>query len=261
MVNAGAVLFQAICERPWDTALRLRYADWLAENGQPQWAAFVRLQCQDPEHSLSRFQARHGLPDPSDELGEFDPFESDWLKQLPKLPGVRWGDGFKGGFIHSVGFHSPRAFVEHAAAVFAAAPIDMLAVERLTDQTIGDVLPSPFLRRLEWLSLYGPLTDEGVRLLAGCPNLTRLKNLCINDSCCGDGGAAALAGSSFLGQLERLYFENHRIGDRGALALAESPNLNRVTFLVFGELGRLSPPVLEKLRKRFQWLDGWPTQE
>jgi uncharacterized protein (TIGR02996 family) len=260
MTNAGDPLFRALCERPWDTALRLAYADWLAENGQPRWAAFVRFQCRDPEHSLGRFQARYFLPDLFDQVGEFDPFESPWRKQLPERPGVSWGDSFKGGFIHLASFHSARAFREHAAAVFAAAPVNMVAVERLTDRTIGDVLPSPFLRRLEWLSLYGRLTDEGVRLLAGCPNLSRLKNLCINDSRCGDAGAEALAGSSHLGNLERLYLENHRIGDRGALALAESPNLKGLTFLAFNATGRLSKPVLDRLKRRFPWLDGWPTR-
>jgi hypothetical protein len=136
----------------------------------------------------------------------------------------------------------------------------MLSVERLTDETMWEVLSSPLLRRLEWLSLFGPFGDEGVGLLAACPNLTSLKNLCIDDSRCGDGGAEALAGSPFLGRLERLYFENHRIGNRGALALAESANLNSVTFLAFGETGRLSQPVLDKLKRRFLWLDGWPTQ-
>jgi uncharacterized protein (TIGR02996 family) len=260
MVNAGDELFRAVCEQPWDTALRLAYADWLADHAQPQWAAFIRLQCQAPEFSLNRFQARYGLSEPFDEVGEFDPFESDWRKQLPQPPGVRWGENFKGGFFHSVGFLSPRAFKEHAATVFAASPVDMLAVGRLTDQTIQDVLSSPLLRRLEWLSTHGPLGTEGVRLLAGCPHLIRLKNLCINDSRCGDDGAEALAGSLGLGTLERLYLENHQIGNRGALALAESPNLNRVTFLAFGATGRLSQPVLDKLKKRFQWLDGWPTQ-
>jgi hypothetical protein len=87
-----------------------------------------------------------------------------------------------------------------------------------------------------------------------------MKNLCINDSCCGDGGAEALAGSFSLSALERLYLEIHQIGDRGAVALAESPNLSSLTFLVLRETERLSQPIVDKLKERFQWLDGWPTQ-
>jgi uncharacterized protein (TIGR02996 family) len=260
MTSTRQALFQAICEQPWDTSLRLTYADWLEKNGQPQWAAFIRAQCQNPGRSLDSFQALCSI---NKDRGEFDPFESDWLKELPKLPGVWWGDGFERGFINHVTFHSAKAFQEHAATVFAAAPIDSSAIERLTDETIPDVLSSPFLRRLQWLALYsvGRLTEVGMRLLAACPNLTYLENLSIESNGCGDEGAEALAGSPYLGKLQRLYLENHQIGDRGALALARSPNLSNVTFLVFRKMKRLSQPVVAELKKRFQWLDGWPTQD
>lgn len=283
MSNVGDALFQAICEQPWETSLRLQYADWLQQNGQAQWAAFVRYQCQDPDNHLSPFAANY-MFDLFDEVGKFDPYESDWLKKLPKLPGVSWwGSGFKGGFVPDVGFHPATAFLQHAATVFAATPIDTISLERLKVETLREILTSPLLSRLECLSLYGDYTDEGMRLLAACPNLTRLKWLFINENGCGDEGAEALARSPYLGNLQWLYFNHHRIGDRGALALAESPNLSRVSFLSFGAKARLSqaespnlsrvnvlafdakvrlsPPVVDKLKKRFQWLDGWPTQE
>jgi hypothetical protein len=89
--------------------------------------------------------------------------------------------------------------------------------------------------------------------------------LFINEKGCGDEGAEALAGSPYLGKLKYLYFDRHRIGDRGALALARSPNLSSVSFLSFGGGGgateRLSQPVVDELKKRFEYLDGWPTQE
>jgi len=260
MASTPQPLFQAICERPWDTSLRLAYADWLEKNGQPQWADFIRVQCQNPGWSLNHFQALCSI---DKDRGEFDPFESDWLKELPKLPGVWWGTSFERGFINHVTFHSAKAFQEHAATVFAAAPVDSSAVDRLTDETVGAVLSSPFLRRLQWLSLCsaGLLTDEGMHLLAACPNLTHLRNLSVESSGYGDGGAEALAGSPYLGKVQRLYLENHRIGDQGALALARSPNLSNVTFLVFRKWKRLSQPVVAELKKRFQWLDGWPTQD
>jgi hypothetical protein len=78
---------------------------------------------------------------------------------------------------------------------------------------------------------------------------------------CGDEGAEALAGSPYLGNLQNLYFiRGHQVGDRGALALAKSPNLGNVRFLVFDETERLSQPVVDELKRRFQYLDGWPTQ-
>jgi uncharacterized protein (TIGR02996 family) len=247
-----------MCERPWDTGRRLRYADWLEQNGQTQWAAFVRYQCQHPDRHLSPFAARY-MFELFDQVGEFNPYESDWLKKLPELPGVSWwGSGFKGGFVNEVAFRGGAAFREHAEAVFVSTPIDSVALEQLTPESLREVLTSPLLGRLECLSLFGGYGDEGMRLLAACPHLTRLTWLFVMEDGCGDAGAEALAGSPYLGSLRHLYMENHQIGDRGALALAGSPNLGGVTNLCFGETNRLSPPVIGSLRERFDYLDGEP---
>jgi hypothetical protein len=175
-----------------------------------------------------------------------------------------------GGFFHSVGFASPKRFKEHAATIFAAAPIDSLSIGAVRDSTTAEVLSSPYLQRLELLAFTG-ISDEGLRLLAGCPHLVRLKFLLLDGirlgkdghpvaACLGDEGAIALARSEYLGRLENLYLDNHRIGDRGALALAESPQLRKVTFLSFGHKSRMSPPVLAKFAERFDYLNGWPTK-
>jgi uncharacterized protein (TIGR02996 family) len=259
MSEAGPTLFRAMCERPWDTGPRLRYADWLEQNGQAQWAAFVRYQCQHPDQHLSPFAA-HSMFELFDRVGEFNPYESDWLKKLPELPGVSWwGSGFRGGFVHEVSFHPAAAFREYAAAVFASTPIDSVSLEQLTPESLREVLSSPLLGRLDCLSLYGGYGDEGMRLLAACSHLTRLTSLFVMEDGCGDDGAEALAGGPHLGNLRNLYMENHHIGDRGALALARSPNLGGVTFLSFGETNRLGPPVVDTLKRRFAYLDGWPT--
>jgi uncharacterized protein (TIGR02996 family) len=262
MTATGETLFQAMCERPWDTSLRLQYADWLQQNGQAQWAVFVRDQCRNPDHSLSHFQALY-MFDLFDEVGKFDPYESDWLKKLPKLPGVCWvGSSFKGGFIHHVGFRPATAFLKHAATAFAATPIDSISLERLNVESLREILTSSLLSRLESLALLGRYGDEGMRLLAACPYLTRLKWLHLLEYGCGDDGAEALAASPYLGNLQNLYFiRGHQVGDRGALALAKSPNLGSVTFLAFNETERLSRPVVDELKKRFQNLDGWPTRD
>jgi len=259
MSEAGPSLFRVMCERPWDTDRRLRYADWLAQNGQAQWAAFVRYQCKDPDRHLSPFAA-HYMFDLFDQVGEFNPYESDWLKKLPVLPGVSWlGAGFRGGFVHEVAFRPATAFRQHADAVFACTPIDSVSLERLTPESLREVLDSPLLGLLECLSLYGGYGDEGMRLLAGCPHLSRLTSLFVMEDGCGDDGAEALAGSPYLGGLRSLYMTNHHVGDRGALALAASANLRGVTHVCFGETNRLGPSVVDTLKRRFAYLDGWPT--
>jgi uncharacterized protein (TIGR02996 family) len=259
-------LFQAVCEQPWDTAARLAYADWLDGHGQSGFAALIRLQCENPDSSVSGFQMRQSRG----EDDSYDPYESAWYKQLPRPAGVFWSDAFKGGFFHSVSFASPKKFKEHAATIFAAAPIDWLGMGAIRDRTMAEILSSPYLRRLESLGLTG-ISDEGLRLLAACPFHVRLKSLHLNaarsdkdgyllPACLGDEGAIALAQSEYLGRLEALYLENHCIGDRGALALAESPKLRKVTFLSFGDTSHLGPPVLTRFDERFDYLNGWPTK-
>jgi uncharacterized protein (TIGR02996 family) len=43
----------AIAGTPWDDTSRLVYADWLDEHGEPERAAFIRLQCRF--HIASQF--------------------------------------------------------------------------------------------------------------------------------------------------------------------------------------------------------------
>lgn len=111
----------------------------------------------------------------------------------------------------------------------------------------------------------------GLRLLAACPHLVRLKFLLLDairlgkdghpvSPRLGDDGAIALADGEYLGRLEYLYLDNHGIGDGGALALAESPRLRKVTFLSFGDTSHLSPSVRTRLDERYDYLNGWPTK-
>src|SRR5687767_13633920 len=39
-------LLQTVIDRPEDEAARLVYADWLDENGDPERAEFIRVQCE-----------------------------------------------------------------------------------------------------------------------------------------------------------------------------------------------------------------------
>jgi len=45
-MSDAAALLAAIRTAPYDDAPRLIYADWLDENGQPERAEFIRIQCQ-----------------------------------------------------------------------------------------------------------------------------------------------------------------------------------------------------------------------
>jgi Leucine Rich repeat len=101
----------------------------------------------------------------------------------------------------------------------------------------------------------GTLTDEGVRQVASCPALARLRSLAVWGGGFGDTAAEVIARSPNLGGLECLSFSGHQIGDRGAVALADSPHLGGVTDLVLHGTRGLSERVVRRLRKRFQRLD------
>jgi len=45
-MSDAAALLAAIRAAPDDDAPRLVYADWLEEHGQPEWAEFIRVQCE-----------------------------------------------------------------------------------------------------------------------------------------------------------------------------------------------------------------------
>src|SRR5690349_5354630 len=104
MTSEAADLLAAVLADPEDDAPRLVYADWLDENGQPERAAFIRLQVE---------AARLPGFDPCrDVLGRravrlFDRHGADWVAELPRLDGITWA-GFERGF--------PRAVVARSLA-------------------------------------------------------------------------------------------------------------------------------------------------
>jgi uncharacterized protein (TIGR02996 family) len=131
MNATGAGLLRAILEVPGCDDRRLVYADWLEEQGDGEYAEFVRVQC-----ALAAMESRHrhectsavrrgmesrGLKTREGELlsrGYWRfPMGTLWSGAAKTL---RWD--YSRGFIESVSL--PRAaFMEHAHALFARHPI------------------------------------------------------------------------------------------------------------------------------------------
>jgi uncharacterized protein (TIGR02996 family) len=136
---------------PLDDAPRLIYADWLEDAGDPDRAEFVRVQCelaQTPAvlRAGTAVTGRdggflglleHDLPNPRHEdlrRRQRELVRANGLAWVKGLPGARhWsvegrGDcfdarcAFRRGFVESVTLPAD-AFLEHAAALFAAAPL------------------------------------------------------------------------------------------------------------------------------------------
>jgi uncharacterized protein (TIGR02996 family) len=175
---------QAIKKTPDNDGLRLIFADWLEENGQPERAELIRLQMK-----IAR-------------LSEFAPRKAALKRRQDKLLG-QYGEGWLGRWVGMGSFEyglihlrpqNPGQLQERLAEKGAEA--DLRWVERLELsgewQQIQPLLSGPWLRHLASLDL----SYNGI----------------------GDAGAAALAASAQLGSLTSLDLSYNGIGAEGAAA-------------------------------------------
>jgi len=269
-------LLRAVCERPDEDGPRLQYAAWLDATGDPNHAAraeFIRVQCQ-----LAHIQT-------GSEWGKLrereEPLKSHrdrWAGELPSFEGVRWNSiGFRRGFVWEIWCDDAEAFRRHAAAIFAAAPIQGLSFRRL--RALKPVVEVPEFSRIRRLILQdlrlGPadaralavspnasnLTalhlsrnrfgDAGAKALAASPHLRHLDNLDLGHNGIGDKGAAALAGSPVVASLSHLGLGGNPLTNIGAAALASSPYLSRITGMTLWECMKIGPQGKQALKARF----------
>src|SRR5262249_24241051 len=152
---------------------RLIYADWLDDHGDPDRAAFVRTQVAQaslpPGDSRQTHLAR--------QVGSLlHRYKDAWRDELPALPGVYWEE-FSRGFVDSVYVSTVGALLEHGEAIFAAAPVRRLRVERLSPTHALLLARSTYLARLSELNLSynSDLGRSGVRAIAESPHLANLQ--------------------------------------------------------------------------------------
>ena len=207
---------QAILGEPADDLLRLVYADWLEERGEPR-ADFIRAQIalerarpDDPRRPALEGSARALLK----------ANQEDWLGPL-------WGvvDGweFRRGFVEKV-LITPEGFVAHAELIFRSAPVRHVHFFRRPQvrlDQVRDLAESSWLARLATVKLNTDrgLGDAGVELLAGSPHLARLSCLDLSDNWIRDAGATMLSRSPYLGELGTLRLGRNLIGREGKRAL------------------------------------------
>jgi uncharacterized protein (TIGR02996 family) len=245
---------EAIKGEPDNDTPRLVFADWLEENGDPERADFIRIQCElDP---LDEDDLRWAnLWDREEEL--LQRHGDAWLGPLR---GVVWPWRFKRGLLQ-VGV-SGRPALEGLKALAGSEALDwvealtvrlleedgdaglascrlltglvslQLTGTRLAPEGARALASSPYLARLASLSLpHNDIGDEGARALALSPHLARLTSLGLWHNFIGADGTLALASSPYLARLAFLYLPQNEIGDAGARALAASPHLAHLAFL------------------------------
>jgi uncharacterized protein (TIGR02996 family) len=231
------VLLRAIRDDPNDDSLRLVYADYLEEHGEPERADFIRVQIDlsrlpvgDPRRAALEERERALLQE----------HEEEWVGPL-RLPVGNWG--FDRGMLDVV--VTVPEFLAHAAALSQSpsAPLLYVMDHAVGTDGIRPLAASPFLARVTALNLAGWYThdpeeslvdDEQAALLASSPYVTGLRSLNLRCNAVGDIGLRSLASSHSLSGLRELDLRANRFGNNGLFDLASSPRLPEVTALDLG---------------------------
>lgn len=180
MSSAGDALRAGVLANPDDDTLRLVYADWLEENGEPERGQFVRAQvwaARAEPHSPAARQHR------------------DVAKRLFKGRGERWGHHirrlvqgwqFERGFVEQATVHV-SAFPRDAGALFALEPVRRLRPNRnkytFEPVELDGFLAAPQLARVTHLDLsYLVLAPHEFDQLLACPHWGALTDLSLRNN-------------------------------------------------------------------------------
>ncbi len=256
-VPTERALLGAVLAEPEDDSPRLAYAAWLAENGQPERAEFIRLQIE---------RARRPRGDPAGSYpGEREKallaaHGAQWLIPLPEP--VRRVVSFERGFPGRA--HCEVVdFLHWDERIWQLAPITALWLVD-TEAASGGYRPPaemqgnlqavaarPQLTHLRVLDLRGgSYTPPDLRTLLTSPHLTRLRHLAISEVGWGHytaermhhgkvmpvGGEIVnlLTGEARLPTLTRVILESSGIDDEAVTALAASSWLGQLHDLDLG---------------------------
>jgi uncharacterized protein (TIGR02996 family) len=240
-MNDRERFLRAIEAEPDDDAVRLVFADWLDDNGDPDRARFIRLQCEHarlyPRSQLHpvESEARTRLEKEIEEL--LKRHRAAWTAGLPAWAAK---EQFERGFLH-VWFITGKQFIDAAGAIRAVAPLPSLHLRLLKGREEA-VFASEHLGGLHdlWMD-HAQVSDAGVAHLARSPHLGRLSTLRMARSTYDDqqdankltdAAAVALAGSDRLPSLTDLDLGGYKkITAAGVRALAESEGLAGLTSL------------------------------
>jgi uncharacterized protein (TIGR02996 family) len=201
MTSQHDALYRAICTHPNEDTPRLAFADLLEEEGDSQWAAFIRTQVElakVPEYDPLWVKCRQLEP----HAINGHPMVHTLPKPLPA--GFSWRDwAFRRGFPWRATVIDPHAITHSGPALFDTAPIQALWVD----------------------------TRSGVMVLADSPHLARLGRLECSHTRLDAEDTARLGGSEHAANLTELSFDEDGIDANGLRALVESPLFGRLASL------------------------------
>jgi uncharacterized protein (TIGR02996 family) len=251
-------LVEAIRANPADDAPRLVYADWLEENGRPERAEFIRVQCELAKAS-AKGKRREKLAAREKEL--LDRYRKEWAAQLvPAAVLKKTGAAYD--FIRFIEYErgfplrvelSIAGLLQIADDVLRAEPVENLVLE-LGAERYGTLLTKvaacPSLGRVNRLRGHETrLGPAGFEKLMGSPHLGAVRHVYLFEDYIGLRGVRAMVGSASLGQLESLELngclvretedEENRQASEAAALIAGSPKMARLKKLdlSFNDIG------------------------
>jgi uncharacterized protein (TIGR02996 family) len=244
-------LLRSVVAAPDDDAPRLVFADWLDENGAPERAEFIRVQCRLAQSGVAD-PAYEALRDREAEL--WAAHGSEWA-----APFARFGAEltFRRGFPDSARM-SAEDFLRHGAELLRLSTVRAAELARawlnadalagcpalgaLTALDLGRERPDA----RQFRALLGSRKLAGLRrlavqaapgempALAWAPHLAGLRALDLSRSRLGRRDWGALARSFYLRSLEDLCLRDTPLTDEGLIALAGADVLAPVTRLDLG---------------------------
>jgi uncharacterized protein (TIGR02996 family) len=245
-VTHDEAFLQAMVEDPDDDTPRLVYADWLDENGQPERAEFIRIQCElaarsGPGTLLRRhLDWRRSIRREADTgflrnlRAALEPEEQDARSQaleqraaaLLDAHGESWRAGlpfpveFRRGFVETVEV-DVGGYLKHAATLERLAPAQAIRLTSFAPEGADE---------MDWEEEEAART-ELLERLAACPLLQRWTDL-ETLACPGRDGYEALLESPHLANLRRLVVCDNEVGP--GVDLVASPKSQHLTWLDLG---------------------------
>lgn len=216
-------LLQAIADDPDDDVPKRIYADWLEENGDPEWAELIRLCLGSP--FLRPVERQRGLVD------------SIVKRRGAGLPDDMVSCDYRTGLLTVITnfrtFQS-KVFQDNAVAWFENARIQGLILYGNT-KFWDRVAASPVLAAVRDLHLTNnALPIAGLTALCASPHVGGLHTLRLDGNRLWNQGLQILSRSTTFPRLRRLILPDNGINTDGLAALVEWPQLDRLTTLDLG---------------------------
>ncbi len=258
---------EAIFQEPDDDAVRLIYADWLDENGEPFWAEFIRVQCElatltPASEDFVRLKEREEemqmlLPDQ-----ELAPPLEHMVDELDLASG--YSHSYRRGFPSTFYLepYEPDALTEaelhqiceRLETVIVQSAIQGLELEDFQAKQLEILFQHRVMKRVndltvqwwdEWVDEEDDSLADHAAVVASATNLSRLRSLKL-ETMFTDDTLQALTHSPHMKNLESFEFTPSDVTPEGFEIFATSPMAKRLRSLTCGYT-RLSGEQLEAL--------------